>query len=76
MKGNYYNDYDIGVFEPGTYQEILNSDNEIYSGWHRVNNNPLVTKQQSGPEAKPYTLSLKIGSFAAIVLKKTSEDYR
>lgn len=76
MKGNYYNDYDIGVFEPGTYQEILNSDNEIYSGWHRINKNPLLTKLQSGPEGKPHTLTLTIGSFAAIVLKKISEDTR
>ena len=76
MKGNYYNDYDIGVFEPGTYQEILNSDNEIYSGWHRINKNPLLTKRQSGPEGKPHTLTLTIGSFAAIVLKKISEDTR
>jgi 1,4-alpha-glucan branching enzyme len=76
MKGNYYNDYDIGVFEPGTYQEILNSDNEIYSGWHRINKNPLLTKQQSGPEGKPHTMTLTIGSFAAIVLKKISEDTR
>ena len=76
MKGNYYNDYDIGVFEPGTYQEILNSDNEIYSGWHRINKNPLLTKRQSGPEGKPHTMTLTIGSFAAIVLKKISEDTR
>jgi len=76
MKGNYYNDYDIGVFEPGTYQEILNSDNEIYSGWHRINKNPLLTKRQSGPEGKPHTMTLTIGSFAAIVLKKISEDIR
>ena len=76
MKGNYYNDYDIGVFEPGTYQELLNSDNEIYSGWHRINNLPLVSKKQPGPEGKPFTLTLKIGSFAAIVLKKISEEIR
>ena len=76
MKGNYYNDYDIGVFEPGTYHEILNSDNEIYSGWHRINKNPLLTKRQSGPEGKPHTMTLTIGSFAAIVLKKISEDTR
>jgi 1,4-alpha-glucan branching enzyme len=76
MKGNYYNDYDIGVFEPGTYQEILNSDNEIYGGWHRLNQLPLVTKAQPGPEAKPNTLTLTIGSFAAIVLKKISENNR
>ncbi len=76
MKGNYYNGYDIGVFEPGTYQEILNSDNEIYSGWHRINQLPLVTKSQPVPEGKPNTLTLTIGSFAAIVLKKISEDIR
>jgi hypothetical protein len=36
----------------------------------------LLTKLQSGPEGKPHTLTLTIGSFAAIVLKKISEDTR
>jgi 1,4-alpha-glucan branching enzyme len=73
MKGNYYNEYDIGVIEPGTYQEVLNSDHEIYSGWHRTNPNPLITKAKPGPEGRPFTLTLTIGSFAAIVLKKISD---
>ena len=73
MKGNYYNEYDIGVFEPGIYQEILNTDNEIYSGWHRLNQKPISTQSKSGPEGRPFTLTLAVGSFAVIVLKKISE---
>ncbi len=73
MKGNYYNDYDIGVFEPGIYQEILNTDNEIYSGWHRLNQKPISTQTKTGPEGKPLTLTLSVGSFAVIVLKKISD---
>lgn len=73
MKGNYYNSYDLGVLEAGTYQEVLNSDHEQYSGWHQTNPQPLQTKAVPGPEGRPYTLTLKIGSFAAIVLKKISD---
>lgn len=73
MKGNYYNNYDIGVFDSGTYQEVLNTDNEIYSGWHRLNRSPLTTKAVQGPEGRPATLTLTIGSYAAIVLKKISD---
>ncbi len=73
MKGNYYNNYDLGVIEPGTYQEVLNSDHEAYGGWHRINATPLTSRSQPGPEGKPHTLTLAIGSFAAIVLKKISD---
>jgi 1,4-alpha-glucan branching enzyme len=73
MKGNYYNNYDIGIEVSGTYQEILNSDHEIYNGWHRTNPTLLISKPSQGPEGKPHTLTLTVGSFAAIVLKKISD---
>jgi 1,4-alpha-glucan branching enzyme len=74
MKGNYYNEYDIGVEEAGTYQEILNSDDEKYSGWHRVQVGLLRTEARPGIENKPHRLTIKLGSFAAVVLKKMKED--
>jgi 1,4-alpha-glucan branching enzyme len=70
MKGNYYNDYDIGVEEPGIYQEVLNSDDKKYSGWHHIQNGVIHTQARPGIENKPYRLTIKLGSFAAIVLKR------
>jgi 1,4-alpha-glucan branching enzyme len=74
MKGNVYHNYDIGVFSPGAYEEVLNSDTDIYGGQHVVNRTPLITKNQLGPEGRPHTLTIQIGSFAAIVLKKSATD--
>lgn len=73
MKGNYYNNYDIGVYNPGVYVEVLNTDHENYGGWHRTNPSPLTVKAEPGPEDRPYRLSLTIGSFAAVILKKISD---
>jgi 1,4-alpha-glucan branching enzyme len=72
MKGNVYHSYDIGVLQPGPYEEVLNSDTDIYGGQHFINAAPLMTKNQPGPEGRPHTLTLQIGSFAAIVLKKSA----
>jgi 1,4-alpha-glucan branching enzyme len=74
MKGNVYHKYDIGVLSPGTYEEVLNSDTNIYGGQHVVNPTPLTTEPKFGPEGRPHTLTLQIGSFAAIVLKKSATD--
>lgn len=66
MKGNYYNRYDIVVPKKGTYQEILNSDDSKYDGWNNVNTTLMETRYEQGK----YLITLTIGSFAAIALKK------
>jgi 1,4-alpha-glucan branching enzyme len=68
MKGNYYNRYDIVVPEKGTYQEILNSDHLKYGGWNNVNSTLCEARFEQGQ----YKITMTIGSFAAIVLKKVS----
>jgi len=70
MTGNYYEYYDIGVEEEGTYTEIFNSDKDVYGGYNQYNGLPVTTTWGPGPEMRPYRLTLKLGSFAAMILKK------
>lgn len=62
MKGNYYNEYVLHGCEPGTYVEILNSTHAQYGGHHVLNDKPIVVSD--------HRLNLRIGSHAAIILKK------
>lgn len=69
MTGNYYHQYDIGVTIPGRYVEIFNSDKDVYGGWNQYNGAPLSTTDQPGPEHRPHTLTIKLASFGALILK-------
>ena len=69
MTGNYYNDYDIGVTRAGTYEEIFNSDKDVYGGWNQYNGLPVTSINEEGPERRPYRLTIKLASFAALILK-------
>ncbi len=69
MTPNYYEYYDIGVNVKGTYEEIFNSDKDVYSGNNQYNGLPLTTTEY-GPENRPYKLTIKLASFAALILKK------
>lgn len=69
MTPNYYEYYDIGVNDKGTYEEIFNSDKDVYSGNNQYNGLPLTTVEY-GPENRPYKLTIKLASFAALILKK------
>ena len=68
MKGNYYNRYDIVVPFKGRYQEVLNSDDSQYGGWNNVNKTVIESRY----EQDKHVITITIGSFAAIVLKKIS----
>jgi 1,4-alpha-glucan branching enzyme len=70
MTGNYYNEYDIGVLQEGTYQEVFNSDRDIYGGWNQYNGLDVTTQSKTGPEYRPYTLTIKLASYGALILKK------
>lgn len=72
MTGNYYNDYDIGVTRQGTYEEIFNSDKDVYGGWNQYNGLPITTIAEEGPEHRPYRLTIKLASFGALILKYKS----
>jgi 1,4-alpha-glucan branching enzyme len=61
--------YDIGVPLPGTWEEILNSDNTRYGGSGQGNHNPLSTSD-NGKHDRPYSLTLTIPPLATIFLKR------
>lgn len=69
MTPNYYEYYDVGVNDKGTYEEIFNSDKDVYSGNNQYNGLPLTTVEY-GPENRPYKLTIKLASFGALILKK------
>ncbi len=68
MTPNYYEYFDIGVSLDGTYDEIFNSDKDVYGGANQYNGLPLKSVE-FGPENQPYRISPKIGSFAAMIFK-------
>ena len=69
MTPNFYEAYDIGVNHEGTYDEILNTDKDVYGGWNQYNGAPLETGP-FGPENRPFHLTVKLASLGAIILKR------
>jgi 1,4-alpha-glucan branching enzyme len=69
MTPNYYESYDVGCAHQGLYEEIFNSDKDIYGGWNQYNGLPAES-QEGGPENRPYHVSIKLGSYAACILKR------
>ena len=68
MTPNYYEKYDVGVYEKGTYHEIFNCDKDIYGGYNNYNGLDCKTKKD-GPENRPYRITVKLASFGAMILK-------
>ncbi|MCD8209791.1 MAG: 1,4-alpha-glucan branching protein GlgB [Coprobacillus sp.] len=69
MTTEFYPDYDIPVIEEGEYEEIFNSDKDVYGGWNQYNGLPLTTGL-GGSEGKPYHITIKLGTLAACIFKK------
>lgn len=68
MTPNFYNSYDIGVNVEGEYEEIFNSDKDVYGGDNQYNGLPVKTGD-FGPENHPYKISIKVASFGAMIFK-------
>lgn len=68
MTPNFYNFYDIGVNRPGIYEEIFNSDKDVYGGKNQYNGLPIQTSDY-GPFNTPHKLTIKIASFGAMIFK-------
>lgn len=68
MTPNYYEYYEIGLTRPGTYEEIFNSDKDVYGGSNAYNGLPL-TSTEWGPENKPHKMVIKIAPFAGMIFK-------
>ncbi|MBQ7243963.1 MAG: 1,4-alpha-glucan branching protein GlgB [Bacilli bacterium] len=74
MTPNWYEYYEIGALHEGTYDEIFNSDKDVYGGWNQYSGAPSVAVPGPGPEGRPYRLGLKLGGFAASILKRRKEE--
>jgi 1,4-alpha-glucan branching enzyme len=64
-----YNNYELGVPNLATYEEIINTDRVVYGGSDLVNYQPL-TSLRSNIHNQPYSIKLNIGPFASILLKE------
>lgn len=73
MTPNYYDCYQIGTYHEGLYDEIFNSDKDVYGGWNQYNGAPCRSWEGMGPEGRPCHLDLKLGSYAACILKRRIE---
>ncbi|MDD2398238.1 MAG: 1,4-alpha-glucan branching protein GlgB [Bacilli bacterium] len=69
MTPNYYDNYQVGLSRPGQYQEIFNSDKDVYGGWNQYNGGALETNDWSGPENRPTSLTIKLASYGAMIFK-------
>lgn len=72
MTPNYYDKYDIPLFLEGEYQEIFNSDKDVYGGNNQYNGLNLFSEPY-GPENKPFHLTIKLASYAACIFKKINK---
>jgi 1,4-alpha-glucan branching enzyme len=68
MPNVYYN-FQVGVNQEGTYQELLNSDKEVYGGTNVCNFEDLHTKDYSY-HGKPYCLEITVPPLGIVILKK------
>ena len=73
MTPNWYEYYDIGCYHEGIYDEIFNSDKDVYGGWNQYNGLPAEVQNVQGPENRPMKLTVKLGGFCACILKRRIE---
>ncbi len=67
-----YDDYKVGVPDPGYYSEIFNSDAEVYGGTGRVQGNEIATEEY-GCHNQPYCIQIQIPPLAAMMFKLQRE---
>jgi|SRR5690554_4852465 len=68
MTPTYYDYYEIGVPRKGYYEEVINSDKDIYFGDNQYNGQILATIDGHRNGYDQY-IKVKVGSLAAIILK-------
>ena len=64
-----YDNYRIGVPEPGSYREILNSDSEIYSGSNQGNGGSVVAEQIEA-QGREWSINITLPPLAGAIFKK------
>ncbi len=69
MTPNFYNFYNIPVIYDGDYEEIFNSDKDIYGGYNQYNGLP-VSSEPGSFEGLPHHITIKLASYGACIFKK------
>ncbi len=70
MTPNWYGSYDIGTYEEGEYEEIFNSDKDVYGGNNQYNGAACYSLKGTGPEGRPCHMSIKLGGYCACMFVK------
>lgn len=70
MTPNYYEQYCIGTMHEGVYEEIFNSDKDVYGGWNQYNGLNPISYPEPGPEGRPHHMDIKLGAFCACIFKR------
>ena len=60
--------YRIGLPQPGTYQELLNSDSAKYGGGH-LGNQGAITAEEIPWQGQPYSAELTLPPLAVLYLR-------
>jgi 1,4-alpha-glucan branching enzyme len=58
--------------DEGEYQEIFNSDKDVYGGYNQYNG-ALLKAIPGNCFAQPYLIEIKIASFGAMIFKKINQ---
>ena len=69
MTSNFYESFAIPLIQNGTYEEIFNSDKDVYGGANQYNGLPIDSEPGSF-EGLPAHFNIKLASFAACIFKK------
>ena len=69
MTTNFYDSFAIPLMQNGTYQEIFNSDKDVYGGANQYNGLPIDSEPGSF-EGLPAHFNIKISSLGACIFKK------
>lgn len=67
---NVYENYRVGVPEPGNYQEIFNSDSELYSGSNKGNGQGLQAEQIES-QGHEWSINTTLPPLGCVILKKS-----
>ena len=67
-----FDEFEIGVPEPGYYKEIINSDNTKYAGSGRVNTRQIRARKKP-MHGMPYSITVKMPVVGGAIFRKKEE---
>ena len=65
--------YRLGVAEPGLYDEILNTDSELFGG-SNMGNSGVVTSEPAASHGHPHSINVTLPPLAVVIFRKRAAD--